>query len=364
MSVRSSGRVAAAMVIGLVVVLGVVPATAAAESRAGGTVVVAADETVDGLTAVGGTIVVRGTVNGNLEAVGGTVVVAESGAVTGDVAVSAGSVQIDGTVEGELNGAAGALTIGENATVGGSLQVGAGTVIVGGRIGGDATVGAERLVLRPTAVVDGDLTYDDDTELVREEGATVAGTVSQEDLDRGGGVGTFAGWVVLTAWELGANLLLGALLLLAFPRFSAGIADRIREDPLRTGGVGLLTLVAVPLVLVLLVLTIVGIPIALALGLPVLLIGGWVAFVYGQYAVGDWASSEFGGGSRWVALVVGVVGITLLSEIPIVGGLLDLVVFVLGLGALAATLYAALRRRRRQSPRAAERPGGADSRPA
>jgi len=80
-----------ALLLALLVVLAVVPGVAAAESRSGGTVVVAEGETIDeNLEAFGGTIVVHGTVNGDLSAFGGDVLV--TGDVTGDVSVFAGNV--------------------------------------------------------------------------------------------------------------------------------------------------------------------------------------------------------------------------------------------------------------------------------
>lgn len=358
-------RTGVVVLVAALVVLSVLPGLAAADSRVGGTVVVAEGETVDGLSAVSGTVVVRGTVDGTLEAVGGTVVVAESGTVTGDVSVSGGSVQIDGTVGGDVAAAAGAFTLGETGVVEGSLDVGAGTVLVDGTVRGDATVGAERLVLGSTAVVGGDLTVDDETELVRDEGATVSGAVVRSD------VGGFEPVVfrgvdaVFTAWGFVANLLLGALLLLAFPRFSERVAQAVAERPGRTGGAGLVTFVGVPLVLVVLVLSIVGIPIALFLGVPVVVVGGWVAIVYGRFAVAAWALRELGYENRWAALVAGVVGLGLVGLIPVLGGLVDLVVFLLGLGAVALGLYE-LRIGGRESPPGTEQPasGGESPQPA
>ncbi|WP_458209401.1 hypothetical protein [Haladaptatus sp. NG-SE-30] len=50
----------------LLLVFATIPGIAAAESRAGGTIVVEEGETVKGLEAFGGTVIVRGTVDGDL----------------------------------------------------------------------------------------------------------------------------------------------------------------------------------------------------------------------------------------------------------------------------------------------------------
>jgi len=101
----------------LLVVLSVVPGLAAAEPRASGSVVVAQGETVDGLEAFAGSVVVRGTVDGDLSAFSGDVTVTESGRVTGNVAGAAGSVRIAGTVDGDVSGAAGDVTVAESGGV-------------------------------------------------------------------------------------------------------------------------------------------------------------------------------------------------------------------------------------------------------
>lgn len=70
----------------------------------------------------------------------------------------------------------------------------------------------------------------------------------------------------------------------------------------------------------------------------------------GQYAVGSWALRAAGYEHRWLALVVGLLAVTLLGAVPIVGGLVELVALLLGLGALAISLRRSYRTRRRGAP--------------
>ncbi|WP_251330446.1 bactofilin family protein [Haloplanus pelagicus] len=320
---------------------------AAAESVRGaaGTVVVGADETVGDVEAVAGTIVIRGTVTGDVAGTAGTIHVTESGRVGGSVEAAAGTVRIDGTVDGSVNVGAGSLDVTETARIGGDLDAGAGYASIDGRIGGDVSVGAETVVLGPNARVAGDFEYDAET-LTRDPGATVGGAVV-ENGTRGsasGGSGVL-GSVVGAVYELLANLLLGVILLLAFPDFSAGVASRVGAAPLRTGGAGLLTLVGVPLVLLLVAVTLVGLPLAVvgAVAFAGLV---WAGLVYGQYAVGVRMLSAVGREHRWLALVVGVGGVAVLGAVPVLGGLLELGVLLLGLGALAVGIRQAYRRHR------------------
>ncbi|WP_436907328.1 bactofilin family protein [Halosimplex marinum] len=344
-------RIATGLVV-LVVVLSVLPGVAAAASRTGGTVVVGAGETVDeDLQAFGGTVVVRGTVDGDLQAFGGSVVV--EGAVTGDVDATAGSVQILGSVGGDVTAAGGAVDVGEGAQIGGTLEAGAGSIAVDGTVEGDARLGADSIRLGEDARIDGDLIYDGD--LVRADGAVVDGTVTQDD---GLSVGTEPDFtipgVVFTVYGVFVALLVGAILLLVFPGTAAEVADRATGDPLRTGGIGLLATIGVPIVIGVVAVTIVGIPLAIAGTLAFGLLA-WLGTVYGRFVLGTWLLSLADVENRWAALVVGVVTVALLRLVPVVGALTRLVVFLLGFGALVAVLadaYRDRRGRRERTPRA------------
>jgi len=321
---------------------------AAAESVRGasGTVVVGADETVDGVEAVAGTIVIRGTVTGDVAGAAGTIHVTESGRVGGSVEAAAGTVRIDGTVGGGVSVGAGTLDVTETARIGGDLDAGAGYAAIDGRIEGDVSVGAETVVLGPNARVAGDFQYDAET-LTRDPEATVEGSVVR-DGTRGsasGGAGNVLGSALGAVYELLANLLFGALLLFAFPDFSASVASRVGAAPLRTGGAGLLTLVGAPIVLLLVAVTLIGLPLAVvgAVAFAGLV---WAGLVYGQYAVGVRALAAVGREHRWLALVVGVGGFTVLGAVPVLGGLLELGALLLGLGALAVGIRSAYRRHR------------------
>lgn len=336
------GRRVVALALAAMLFLSVGTGVAAAQSFEGaaGSIVVGTDETYDSIQGFAGSVVVRGTVTGDVSTVSGSVHVTESGEVGGDVSAAAGTVRIDGTVGGDISAAAGTVEIGETARIGGNLESGASYISVDGTVEGDVTAGAETIVLGPNAVVGGEFRYDAET-FTQDPAASVAGGVVRDD-----GIGSDAGpdfaEFTVPAW-LGAlyglfvNLLLGVVLLAVFPAFSTRVADRVAGSPVKSGGVGLLTLIAVPLVLAILVVTIVGIPLSLV-GAFVFGVTAWVALVYGQYAVGAWALSLANEDNRWLALVVGVVGFAVLGAIPIFGGLFQLAAFLLGLGALALTL--------------------------
>lgn len=342
-----------ALSLALVLLLSVGSGVAAAQSFQGaaGTVVVGPDETYDSIEGIAGTVIVRGTVTGDVSTAAGTVHVTESGTVGGNVQTAAGTVRIDGNVAGDVNAAGSTVEIGETARIGGSLESGAAYLSIDGTVDGDVTAGAETIVLGPNAQVAGDFRYDAET-FTRDPDASVGGSVVQDASIRDSAGPTFGGLAVPgwlgTIYGLFANLLLGVVLLAAFPAFSTRVAERVADDPVKSGGIGLLTLVAVPLALIVLAATIVGIPLSLV-GAVAFGISVWVAVVYGQYAVGAWALSLADGDNRWVALVVGLLGFAILGAVPVLGGVLELVALLLGLGALALTLQEAYGGRRETS---------------
>jgi cytoskeletal protein CcmA (bactofilin family) len=317
-------------------------AVAAAQSSGGpaGAVVVEQGETVDSIDSVAGAIVVRGTVAGDLSGVAGSIRITETGHVRGTVDASAGSVIIDGTVDGDTRIGAGSFDVTDSARIGGDLDVGAGYVRVDGAVDGDVRAGGGSVSLGPNANVGGEFRYDAE-EFARDPDAVIDGGVVRDSNLRGDGeIGAvdsvLPSWVG-GAYSLAASLLFGVVLLAAFPRFSSGVATRALEAPVRSGGIGFGALIAAPIALVLIAVTIVGIPIALA-GIGLFALAVWAAVVYGKYAVGTWAIGLVDRDNRWVALVVGLVGFAVLGSVPILGGLLEFAVFLLGLGALAVNL--------------------------
>jgi cytoskeletal protein CcmA (bactofilin family) len=351
LTVRSSlARLAVLVVAALVVLAGVTGVAAAEEVRTGGVVVIGAGETVaDDLVVTAGSVIVEGRVDGDLTATAGSVVV--EGVVRGDVVATAGSVTVAGTVGGDVGAFGGSVLLAEGASVGGNVEAAAGDVRLDGAVAGDALVAAERLTVGPAARLDGELRHDTDQLSVATGSVVGGGVVADTDLGFtiapafGVGPVAFDGDApdvpVVPAWVgalygLLVNALLGVVLLAVAPVFGRRVADLGATRALRSGGAGLLVAVGVPVALVGLLLTIVGIPLSLA-GLVVFLVLLWVASVYGAVVVGTWLLSlaDDDGASRWAALAIGLVVVAVVTAIPVVGGLVQAIVTLLGLGAFA-----------------------------
>lgn len=339
----------------LVIVLygAIAPGIAVAQTGASGSVVVGPDETVSNIDAVTGSIVIQGTVTGDVSGLAGNVRI--DGTVEGDVDVAAGDVDIRGEVGGDVSAAAGNVRVHEEGLVRGDLTAGAGSVVIDGTIEGSAQIGAETIRLGEQARIGGSLTYDGDLDGNLD---AVEGEITR---DRSLGVGVFDEVQPFVEWVFAINifvlnLLLGALLLGFFPRFSDGVAERALYAPVRSGLVGLGVVIAIPLLLIATAITVIGLPITV-IGTILFLFLLWVGLIYGRFVLGVWLLSLANIDSRWGGLVVGILFGTLLWQIPVVGGLVNMVLFLLGIGALVSQLVS---RRRRLGEHETERPAPAD----
>ncbi|HSR22124.1 MAG TPA: hypothetical protein VLW53_01125 [Candidatus Eisenbacteria bacterium] len=312
------------------------------------------------LIAAGGTVDVTGTVERDVMVTGGTVTI--SGPVMGSVRAAGGTLTVSGPVAQDVVLAGGTLDLGPEATIGRDLVLAGGTATVAGRVARDLTAGVGTLDLRGRvdrnvraevgnlhlesgAAVGGNLDYASDNTATIDSGATVSGVVThspanfaRQPTPAERAFGVFVGWIRLVV----GLFALGLILVLLFGVFSRRASEAIGRSPLASLGIGLAVLIGVPIAA--LIVFIVG-----------LLVGGWplslaaLALLGIAAAVGYVLSALFLGRNGFrllarteahplLALLVGLVVLTAVGLIPILGGLIGLAAVVFGLGALTLTL--------------------------
>ena len=224
------------------------------------------------------------------------------GHVGGSVVAVNGDIRVSGTVEEAVvavNGRA--------------------TILSGARVGGDV-VSSQKPQVDPGATVEGD------TRTVRFSFRAL------------GTLFWLAWWVALTI----SLLVLGMVLLAVVPTALGAAYAVARNEPRPALGWGLLTVVGLPVVSVLVMITIVGIPLGL-LGLLCLALLYAVGYVVAALAAGRLVVKE--PSSRYVAFLLGLVGLRLVGLIPFGGGLVTFLASAYGLGAVAVAGWRAARRR-------------------
>jgi cytoskeletal protein CcmA (bactofilin family) len=343
--------------------------------RQGQQLMVGSSETVDDdLYMFAGTIDVEGTVNGSALLFGGNITV--GGTVSRDLMVTGGNVNVTGEVKGSIRMAGGTLninapvgedvvvaggniTLGEKATVGRDVVIGGGTVsitgpvgrkilagagdvTIRGPVGGDVQAYVDKLRLERGANIQGRLTYWSNNEAAIASGASVKGRIERREPpgrnQTPAPVQAFIGWLQ----ALVGLLAVGLILLLILPGFTARATGAIRSSPWASLGLGVEVLIGVPIAAIL--IFILGLFVGgwwLALfGLAAYILACIVGFVISGLLAGQWILEQLRRSSIhpiW-ALLLGLVVLTIVTAVPIVGGVIGFLAVVFGLGALTLAL--------------------------
>jgi anti-sigma factor RsiW/cytoskeletal protein CcmA (bactofilin family) len=377
-------RSAATLLASLLVATVVLPLTAHAfEVRRGDLVTVAAGETVDDtLLATGETVAIDGDVTGDLLAFGRDITV--RGNVGGDLVVGGETVTVEGTVGGNVIGGARALAllgtgvvgnvygggrdvdIGRATTVGGNalafgdnvrvdgrvsrdLKGFGSTLTIAGSVDGDVDGFAEEVILLSSARVGGNVRGRVELagNLRIASGAVVGGnteeTVGREQQERQQNRYLTVGYYVGQVVALAMAYVTGLLLLAAFPALrSLALPDVVAVA--RSGAIGLVAAIVLPVAAVVALVTVIGIPLGLllfALGA----LGLYLAKAVVAQIIGTALFRGPRGLPHYAAtLLAGIVLVRVAINVPIVGGLANFVMTMVGFGLLVSVLYARVQR--------------------
>lgn len=319
------------------------------------------DDLTGDVYAAGGEVRIDGSIDGDLLVAGGQVTI--NGDVTQDLRVLAGSVIINGQVEKNVTIFGGEVSFGPNSLVKGSLVGGAGNTDLSGSIlggtwfgTGQAVLGSEHgdqvnlwagsVKLLKNAQIEGDLnlqvaqedSFDDQKGVVKGNKNVKVATTKEErqkfELETKRAAKSFG--VAKEFIGLLMAALTGSVILYLFPKLSAKLSASISQDLLAMVGWGLIGLFIFPLIGILLVVTIIGIPLAgitLLLYLLALMIGRY----FTQLALGKYLFDKYQWGiadSSQKQFLVGLVLVSLVGLVPILGPIVKFVVSIIGLGSL------------------------------
>lgn len=318
-------------------------------------------KSTDDIFAAGGDISINGAQADHLLAAGGDITVVNaavhdlvlfgadatlvSGIATDDLVAAVGDldIQADFKIGGSAVLSGGELTIA--APVGGELRAAGGRINLAANVEGDAHLVGEKVMIGPNVRIGGDLRHRAH-EIVIDPTAVIVGEmvrlepVRRPDLERWGAKAAAAAALFALAFLIGIGVLVVAIAL-ALPALMNSSAAMIRNKPLSTLGVGFLISVAAPVVIVILLASLFGIPLALLIAViyaaaaPLAL----AAFAYfvgieGRRAISKGAGEPPGAFARalWTALAAG--GLIVVAVIPLLGGLVWLLAYMVGIGAV------------------------------
>jgi len=294
------------------------------------------DVTVSGpigrnLYAAGGDIRLEGTVGGKLRAAGGKIQIARGARVEGRATVAGGKIEVDGEIDDDLR------AFGES-------------IVINGVVDGDAKLAAESIRIGPEARISGRLDYRSGAELKIDPAAQIAdGTQEFRESERSWARRAFHGSPAFGSVNVSLGMvILGAILILAAPRFSRESAGLVRSQPWQSVGTGFVMLIGVPFVIMVLLITIIGIPLALLMifGYLVLLLLGYLiaAIFVGDLALGRISAARLE--SPWwrvLAMLLALIALAIVRQVPLVGGLAVAILFCVGIGAFTIRSWRGLR---------------------
>lgn len=275
------------------------------------------------LYTAGERVTITADIAGRLYAAGEIVTIGDAAVIARGARIAARRIEFDGTVRQ-------------------SAAFAAQRVEVNGIIDGDAEIATEELVISPDARVTGTFTYHAPEEIEIPASFADAGRVTFVRLEDDEHV--FDEWKPRLPWYFGSlwrlmlAILGGALLLAIFPRFSDRVAAAAHARPWPAVGWGAAGFVILFACIGLMVLSIIGIPLAMvfAVATPFLFL---VAYIFGAFALSMIGAGRIGRRvpegwlPRLATLVVGLIALSVVGLVPILGGLVGLVTALLGVGA-------------------------------
>lgn len=324
------------------------------------------DEEVDGNAfAAGGRVESRSRIDRSAYLTGGNVTVA--GSIGRNLYAAGGDVRLEGEVEGKVRMAGGKVRVTREAVIGGTATLAGGsievdgaigkrlrafgeTIVINGTIGGDVELAGENLRIGPDARIGGRVEYRGSKDIELDPAAVVGGGVTEMQQDRRwlrkfGRGATIAGGITVSL----GMVLIGALLILAMPRFSREAAAKIRQKPWTSAGLGCVMLLGVPFSIIFLLITVIGIPLAVLLAfghIVLMLLGYLIAAIFVGDTVLEKVSVAKMDSAWWRVLFMflALVAIAIVKSLPFIGGVIVLLLFIAGIGAFTMRSWAGFRR--------------------
>lgn len=309
----------------------------------------------------GGKVIQNGAVWGDVLAAGGSVDVLED--VRGDVRVAGGQVSIQGIIGGDVTVAGGAVIILPGTTIAGDLVVAGGAVIMQGVVNGELKAyggeieingvvagpafitAAEKVTFKEKTVFGNGLTYRAPEEATVVEGATL-GTVTYEPLEVPKVDQELVAGIVLSIITI---IFIAKLIALSLAsglaaRFFAVSAKRVAESTItdfwRSLGVGIVSLIVIPVIGIILLATVVGMYIGFVVFVlyALLLLASSIALgIVAGALVSKLSVKQLRVSWKWA--VLGTVVVAVVSIVPVIGWIAVCALYVATAGAVGTELW-------------------------
>ncbi|MFH0977711.1 MAG: polymer-forming cytoskeletal protein [Candidatus Woesearchaeota archaeon] len=308
------------------------------------------------LTCAGGMVIIDGSVKDDITCAAGTISISKQ--VSDNVKILAGNVEISAKITGDLIIAGGNVRILDSAVVGGDLlimggnveylgttvgnaNIKAGTIVFGGIVGKSAFLTGNKIILEK-GTVEGDLTYASRNSVDTSK-LTVNGQIFKQVLpSRAASFRTSLAGRILAFVAL---FIVGSLIILIMPKYARMVGKTVSGKFWASVGIGMLVLILAPIAMILFLVTVIGIPLA------VILLFSYIVLIYiSKLATAYWLSSTAGAERPWPMVLTAGISLLIIYAflaIPIVGAVLNVILIIIGTGAMSIACYQLLKQARK-----------------
>jgi len=287
----------------------------------------------DDLKIIGGTVIVSGTVEKDLVVVGGTIKILEGAQINGDLILIGGEAYFSGSVKNRT-------------------KIVAGVVDLNGTLNGASQITTQKITFNSKANVIGSLSYFAPASAYEVSGANLVGDIKFNQIEslkdssfvKSTILNILSFWILL---RFVTTLLLAFILVYIFKVFSQSTADFAVGNFLRSFLIGLSAIVLVPIISIILGVSLFAIPVSALLMLAYVFVGILSTAVSG-IILGILLKKFFKKNLEnyevsFQMSTLGVVVLTLLQFMPIIGELTRIVFYLVAFGAISHYIYMNIR---------------------
>ncbi len=318
-----------------------------------------------GLHAAGNIVTINGNVGSTVYSAAGTLFV--NGNVGGSVHGVGGSIIINNSVANDVFVGGGHLLISKSASVGNDLFIGGGTIDIQGPVYGNAYIGggvitinsevkgnvkitsADKIKLGSNAKIGGNLEYNSKNEIEIEEGASILGEttiINKKGKTDSSKETVFA--ILFAIISVGilikilGLIIVGLILLYVFRNLTENTVKEGLNNFWKSLATGLVLLFIIPIIMILLFITVIGIWPGIIVGVLYIL-SIFLAISLSGITFGSWAISVIRKNKdypiNWKIVVVGVLALTIITFIPIIGGIVCFIFVLINFGAIYRLIH-------------------------
>lgn len=275
----------------------------------------------------GGTVTIESAISEDLFVAGRTIYITDKTIINGDLVISGGTVNIAGKIRG-------------------NVIVNGGTIKISGEVGGNVNAKyVDILTVTDSARVKGNLTYSSSKEGSIHE-PSIDGTVSFHKAEK-----VKYGTLIMPVFYSLLGMILALIIIVyLLPKSATATVNGTLENFWSKIGIGLLTLITIPIIAILISAVTVGVGFSLSaiLGLIYILVlvlaGVLTPLVVGRLVISliKKERQEL----DWLTVIVGAVAAITVGYIPVAGPLFLFIIFLLILGQLSKQAWLFLQKQR------------------